>query len=214
MKIRSSQLGKIMTNPTKKEMENGEVLSKGAKTYLRQIAKERFFKYQSEIDSKYLDKGNQSEPDSIALYNAVNFSSFKKNTDRKSNDFLTGECDIETKSSIIDVKSCWSLETFPATIDEAMQKQNASMYEWQGRAYMMLYDKDFFDLAYTIVSTPIELLKDWDNHSIHLVDHIAPEHRLTVVRYKRDKSIEDDIKAKCVSAIEYVNEVMNQIQNK
>jgi len=45
MKIRCSQLGKIMTNPTKAEANAGEILSKGAKTYLRQIAKERFYQY-------------------------------------------------------------------------------------------------------------------------------------------------------------------------
>jgi len=214
MKIRCSQLGRIMTNPTKKEIEAGEILSKGAKTYLRQIAKEHFFEYRSEIDSKYIDKGNAVEQDCIELYNQVHFTNIQKNTERKANEFLTGECDSFDENTIFDAKSSWSLETFPATKDEALQKSNASLYEWQGRGYMILYDKPKFELFYGMVSTPIDLLKDWDNHSIHLVDHIAPEHRLTSIVYDRDESIEQDIEDKCRAAIKFIEEVINQIKNK
>jgi hypothetical protein len=203
-----------MTNPTKKEMEQGETLSKGAKTYLRQRAKQIFFEYTTEIDSKYIDKGNACEQECIDLYNAVNFTNHKKNTERKTNDFLTGECDIITDESILDAKTSWSLETFPATEGELLQKSNASLYEMQGRGYMMLYNRDEFELFYGMVSTPIEQLKDWDNHSIHLVDHIAPETRLTSTKYVRDESIEADIETKCIVAIEYIKEVINQIKNK
>ena len=127
---------------------------------------------------------------------------------------MTGECDIESDGAILDAKTSWSLETFPATTDEALAKSNASLYEWQGRGYLMLYDKEVFQLFYAMVTTPIEQLKDWDNHSIHLVDHIAPEHRLTSVIYLRDESLEADIESKCREAIEFIKEVINQIKNK
>lgn len=214
IKIRCSELGKIMTNPTKKEIESGEVLSKGAKTYLRQRAKQLFFEYTTEIDSKYIDKGNAVEQECIDLYNAVHFTNYEKNTVRKTNEFLTGECDIDSDDVILDAKSSWSLETFPATVDEAKQKSNASLYEYQGRGYMMLYNRNAFELFYGMVSTPSEMLKDWDNHSIHLVDHIAPEHRLTSYRIERDIEIEKDIESKCIVSIEYIKEVINQIKNK
>lgn len=216
MKIRCSELGKIMTNPTKKEIEAGEVLSKGAKTYLRQRAKQIFFEYTTEIDSKYIDKGNAVEQECIDLYNAVHFTSYEKNTVRKTNEFLTGECDVDDEpgDKILDAKSSWSLETFPATVDEAKQKQSASLYEWQGRGYMLLYERSQFELFYGMVSTPNEILKDWDNHSIHFVDHIAPEHRLTSYTIERDIEIEKDIESKCRCAIEYIKEVINQIKSK
>jgi hypothetical protein len=203
-----------MTNPTKAEANAGEILSKGAKTYLRSIAKERFYQYTTEIDSKYLDKGNACEQDSIDLYNSVMFTNHSKNTERKSNDFLTGECDVEADDLILDAKTSWSLETFPATEAEALQKSNSSLYEWQGRGYMMLYSKEVFRLFYAMVSTPIEQLKDWDNHSIHLVDHIAPEHRLTSITYFRDESLEADIESKCRAAIEFIENEIQLITNK
>ena len=79
---------------------------------------------------------------------------------------------------------------------------------------MMLYNRPIFELFYGMVSTPVDLLSDWDNHSIHLVDHIAPEHRLTSIVYDRDESIEADIELKCREAIKFIEEVINQIKNK
>jgi hypothetical protein len=127
---------------------------------------------------------------------------------------LTGECDIDTDGLVLDAKTSWSLETFPATPEEAESKSNASLYEWQGRGYMMLYNRPKFELFYGMVSTPIEQLKDWDNHSIHLVNHIAPEHRLTSITYFRDDSLEADIESKCRAAIKFIENEIQLITNK
>ena len=206
MKIRSSALGKIMTNPRGKK----ETLSAGCKTYIKELVKEDLFGYKSTIDSKYLTKGIDLEDTSIDLYNEVHGTLYLKNTERLENEFITGECDINAENKIIDIKSSWSLETFPASPEDVNNKD----YEWQLRGYMMLYDKEVFRLFYAMVTTPIEQLKDWDNHSIHLVDHIAPEHRLTSITYFRDETLEEDIESKCREAIEFIKEVINQIKNK
>lgn len=206
MKIRCSSLGKIMTSSRKK----GEVLSQTAKSYIRDIAKQDFYGYNSELDNKYLDKGNQCEQDSIDLYNAVHLTDHEKNTERISNEFLTGECDIDTGESIIDIKTSWSLETFPATTDEAHDKS----YEWQVRGYMMLYNRMSASVSFCMVSTPNELLKDWDNHSIHKVDHIDPHFRITVCEYERDFEIEKDIEEKCEFALQYYYDYIAELNNK
>ena len=57
-------------------------------------------------------------------------------TDRIKNDWITGECDIFTGDTVIDIKSSWSLTTFPLL---ASMGENSG-YEWQLRAYMMLWD--------------------------------------------------------------------------
>jgi hypothetical protein len=206
MKIRCSSLGKIMTNARKK----GEVLSQTAKSYIRDIAKQDFYNYESQLDNKYLDKGNQCEQDSIDLYNAVFFTGHEKNSERITNDFLTGECDINGLETIIDIKTSWSLETFPALPDDAQDK----MYEWQVRGYMMLYNKMNAEVAFCMVSTPNELLKDWDNHSIHSVDHIEPSHRITINKYERDFELDSQIEEKCIEAIRYYTEYINLLNQK
>src|SRR3546814_17941345 len=81
---------------------------------------------------------------SIELYNSVFFTDHKKNTERRTNDWITGECDIFDGRTIKDIKSAWSLATFPKTPASA----HDSGYEWQGRAYMWLWGAEEFELAF------------------------------------------------------------------
>jgi hypothetical protein len=118
MKIRCSALGKIMTNPRSKS----ETLSAGCKTYIKELVKEDLFMYRSTIDSKYLTKGIDLEDTSIDLYNEVHGTLYLKNTERLSNEFITGECDINAEDKIIDIKTSWSLETFPAAPEDINNK--------------------------------------------------------------------------------------------
>jgi hypothetical protein len=206
MKFHPSSIGKIMTTPKLK----GETLSQGAKTYIRKIAKEDFFGYNTELDNKFINKGKDQEQDSIDLINLVRFTNYQKNTNRVDNEWLTGECDILLDDKIIDVKTSWSLETWPATPGEA----HDSEYEWQGRAYMMLYDKPQFELSFCMVTTKDEFLNQWENLSIHRVDHIAPEKRITSVIYERDLEKEQMIRDKCIFASEYYSQYINLLNEK
>jgi hypothetical protein len=206
MIFRCSSLSKIMTNPRTK----GEVLSETAKTYIRQIAKEDFYGYNSELNNKYLSKGTNQELESIELLNAVRFEEYTKNTQRITTDLLTGECDIITDDTIIDIKTSWSLETFPATASEAHDKD----YEWQVRGYMMLYDRPKAEVVFCMVSTDKELLTAWDNLSIHEVDHIEPRFRVTAVCYERDEEIEAGMLEKLEAAQEYYVSYVNELNEK
>ena len=206
MIIRCSSLGKIMTNPKKKT----EVLSKGAKTYIKELVVQELFDYKTILDSKYCDKGIEVEDISIDLYNEVNSTLYLKNTERLTNDWITGECDINTGDKIIDIKSSWSLETFPATSGDIDSK----LYEWQLRGYMMLYNKEEAELAYCMVNTPPHLLKDWDYYKIHVVDRIDPTLRVTKLGFERDLELEEKIKEKVEAAREFAAEYRNEILNK
>ena len=205
MIIRASALPTIMTNPRTK----GEVLSETAKSYLKKIAKEDFYGYTATLENKYLTKGIEVEAQAIELYNEVFFTNYTKNEVRETNEWLTGECDIDTGTKIIDIKSSWSLDTFPATEEDV----NIKDYEMQLRGYMMLYNRDEAEVAYCIVSTPEELCK-WENQELHQVDHIDPRFRVTVKKIKRDLNIEMDIEAKCKASIEYYTTYINQLYEK
>lgn len=206
MIFRPSQLGKLMTNPRNKS----EVLSETAKSEIRRIAKQQFYGYNTELKTKPMIKGTDWEQVGIDLLNNVRFTNYTKNENRVTNDYLSGCCDIITDDLIIDIKSSWSLETFPATPSEA----ESSDYEWQGRAYMMLYDRPAFELIYTMYTTPDELLTEWDNLSIHRVDHIDPAKRITVVRYERDVMYEELIIERLRHCSEYYAQYVNELNNK
>ena len=200
IKFRASSLAEIMTDGKK------EPLSVGAKTHIQQLAKQFVYGYDKVITSKYMDKGIQVEDQSIELLNSVLFTDYKKNTERKENDWITGECDIFTGDMIYDIKSSWSLDTFPVLASQGEDKT----YEWQLRAYMWLWNVDKAAIAYCLVNTPEDLI-GYERQEIHMVDHINPELRVTFVRYERDKSLEEKIQSKVEAARLYYQEVIEQI---
>jgi hypothetical protein len=206
MKWHPSSLGKLMTTP-KSKTEN---LSQGAKTYIRQVAKQDFFQYRVELDNKYINKGKDQEQDSIDLLNAVRFTNYKKNDVRIEDEYMTGECDILADDRVIDVKTSWNLETWPATPGEAHDND----YEWQGRAYLMLYEREIFELVFCMVTTKDEFLNQWEQIDLHRVDHIAPEKRITSVIYERDVEKEILIREKLIFANEYYSQYINQLNSK
>lgn len=202
LKFRASSLADIMTDPKSKD----EVLSVGAKSAIIKLAKEFVYGYDERISNKYMEKGILMEDKSIELLNSVLFTDFKKNTERKTNDWITGECDISAPDRIHDIKTSWSLATFPVLSFMGEDKT----YEWQGRAYMMLWDVDKFEIDYCLVSTPEHLI-GYESETLHKVDHINPELRVTRVQYNRDKSLEDKIKIKVEAARKFYEQIINQI---
>jgi hypothetical protein len=206
MKWRASQIGKLMTTSRTK----GDALSQTAKSFIDQLAKEHFYGYESPIVNRYLDKGINQELESIQLLNSVRFENFEKNTERIENEWLTGECDILTNEKIIDIKTSWSLDTFPELPEDIDSKE----YEWQGRAYMMLHEKHEFELIYCMVSTWDEFLTQYDDKSIHKVDHIDPRFRITSVTFERDFELENQMIERCKIATDYYNERMNKLKKK
>ena len=195
-----------MTNPRKKS----EDLSETAKSYIRQLAKQDFYGYESDISTKQIRKGIHYENESIKLLNEVRETKHEKNTERRFNDFVTGEPDIITISSIIDIKTSWSLESFPATSSEG----ESSLHEWQLRAYMWLFEKPSAELIYCMIDTDDEFLNDYDNLMIHKVSHIKPCKRITVLNYTRDTMKEDMMSERLKICSDYYSQYINQLNNK
>ena len=187
-----------------------EILSETAKTYIKKKAKEHYFGFSSSITTKPMIKGKDWEEESIALVNQVRGSFYIKNKERFENEFLTGEPDIILDDCIIDIKTSWSLETWPATPGEGVNKD----YMWQLFAYCWLLDKQEAELIYCMIDTDDLLLGDWDNRSIHKVSHIDPTKRITVLKYAMLDEYIDQMKEKLSASTEYYNEYTNQLNNK
>jgi len=153
LKIRASQVGKIMTSSRSK----GDVLSKTAKSYLEQLAKEELLGVRTEFSSKYTDKGNIVEDEAIALVEKVKCEGLflYKNEEHFSNDYVTGTPDVLTNDFLIDVKSSWNVDTFPMFDKELKNKD----YYYQLQAYMWLTGKVESHLCYCLVNTPKFIIK-------------------------------------------------------
>lgn len=205
MKFRAHILGDLMTASRSKS----NPISETAKSKIRILAKEEFYGFRNLISNKFLEKGIDQEEETIDLINKVRLTDYKKNKKRVENEYLTGECDILLDDRIIDVKTSWSLSTFPATKSEGMDKG----YEWQLRAYMMLYDKPCSELIYGMVTTDPELCK-YESPELHQVDHIDPSKRITVITFERDKSIEEEIFERLSLCQQYYIDYYNELSEK
>jgi uncharacterized protein YbcC (UPF0753/DUF2309 family) len=67
LKIRCSAIGKLMATPRSKS----EILSQTAKTYIHELVLEHKYGIKKEFSSRYTDKGNAVEDESISLVNDV-----------------------------------------------------------------------------------------------------------------------------------------------
>jgi len=202
--FRCSSIGKLMTEPRSK---SDGPLSVGAKTYIRELAQQEIFGIDFEVSSKEMEKGIEVEPESIALLNRVRGLNLTKNEERRSNEYLTGECDLfdAERNRGHDLKSAWSAKTFRGWQIDCEDK----LYEWQMRGYMMLWDADEWEVNYTLVDTP-ERLIGFEPIQMHIVSHI-PEHlRLTTWRLKRDFDKERQMIEKIEAARHYFMKIIEE----
>lgn len=202
MKFRCSSIGKLMTEP--KSQKEGP-LSVGAKTYIRELAAQEIFGVDFVVSSKAMEKGIEVEEASIALLNSVRGLSLTKNTERRSNDFITGECDLFDAKMRRghDIKSSWSIATFPISIADCEDK----FYEWQMRGYMALWDADEWEVNYCLVDTPDRLIS-FEPMELHFVSSIPEALRVTTWTVKRDAEKEAAIFDKVKHAREYFKQVI------
>lgn len=192
-----------MTEPKVK----ADLLSVGAKTYITSIAKAEIYGSAGSVNTKEIRKGLLVEDDAIALLNDVDITDYVKNTERRENGFIMGTCDIDTGREIIDIKSSWSLNTFPVLPEQGYDK----LYEWQLRAYMWLWDRDYAKLCYCLVNTPDELI-GFEDTAAHYVNHIEPSLRVTKLTFQRTGVTEAQIKQKVGYAQQFYEQALDEIQ--
>lgn len=200
--IRCSSIGKLMTEPRTKA---DGVLSVGAKTHIRSLVAQEIYGVDFEVSSKEMEKGILVEHEGIALLNRVRGLKLSKNTERKTNEWISGEADLfnVTERRGHDLKCPWSVASFPITTVDCEDK----LYEWQMRGYMMLWDADEWEVNYALISTPEHLIR-YEPSSMHFVDHI-PEHlRLTTWTVTRDPAKEAAMIEKIKAARDYYAEVI------
>lgn len=220
MKIRSSSIGKIMTNPKTK----GETLSQTTKTYLQELAVQEVYGIRKEFSSRYTDKGNEVEELSIALCNDVlNLGFIYKNEENFSNDWITGTPDVNTNEILLDVKSSWDATTFPFFDTELKNKD----YFYQLHGYMWLTGKTEALLCYCLIDTPLQIVEDeirrehWKASLIeesldlrafvqskHTFGHIPKEKRLKVFKIAKDDNVIEDIKTRIEQCREYYDNLI------
>ncbi len=198
-------------------------LGKTGETYIEDFLTEVFCGYPKEFSNKYTKKGLAQENVAIELVERVkDLGYIEKNTERRENDYLTGECDIVLKKSIDDIKCSWNAYTFP------LFKKELDNYTYlvQGNCYLWLWDKEIFNVHYCLVDAPESLIDSeyWKAHRsaeiqsdevdnilyeevrakmIH--SHIPEEKRVKTFTFKRDEKVIDKLKERVLECRELIN---------
>lgn len=220
MKVRASALGKIMTSSRKA----GEVLSQTAKSYVQEVVLQDKYGIYKEFNSRYTDKGNQTEDEAIQLVSEVlDLGFLYKNEDKYANDWIKGTPDVVTSDLIIDTKVSWSAQTFPFFDSELTNKD----YYWQMQAYMWMTGRRKALVTYCLINTPYLILEDeirrehWKQNLIgesqevrdyveaqHNFDHIPKNERIKVFEIDYDEKGIEQAKEKIEIARVYYNQLM------
>lgn len=183
-KIRASSLHKIM---------GARGLGDTGLSFIVEEFKRIHYGFDSFEGNKYTEKGNQLEDESIYQSMILDGYGYEKNSERKENEILTGECDIYSKERelIIDIKNSWDIGTHPFFIYEAEKKTKKSGYDWQLWAYMWLWGVKKAEIHYWLHPTPEELLKSWENPTKYItaVNNIPMSERRTVQEITFDESL-------------------------
>ena len=140
------------------DVKNNPELPKGMHTELRKIYRAETFNRNFVFTNKYTQKGITQEEEAITTYQNYRKqilgenTFFTKNTERLSNDWITGEPDLSPimlgkLKTGFDTKCSWNLDSFPFKDDELL-----SNYDWQNHGYMWLTDSDQWVTVYVLVN--------------------------------------------------------------
>jgi hypothetical protein len=202
-------------------------LSQTVTSYLEKLFKEEVTGKRTDIETDAIWKGRIAEESSITLYSNFVNEPFFKNSERRSNDFITGEPD-NVDGKIRDVKTSWNLDTFP--MFEIGCPNNG--YWWQLQGYMELWDIDEAELIYCLVDTPNEMIEDakrrfcWRRNYIDIPEEdekriesnmtfydIPEQFRVRIFDVKRDKEAIVRLYAQIELCRDYLNKLNKQLYN-
>lgn len=215
--IRASSVAKLMTDPSGKADKKAGKMSQTAISHCIDLAKQAHFGVDFFFGNKYTEKGIECEEESIALFNELRGTTLSKVTDaqRRTKEGLTGLPDLIciTDRHGIDIKTAWSIQTFPALACEVDSKG----YEWQARAYMALFDCDTWEIAYCLVNTPDRFLKwmDEGEKMLHTnLDLFEPCQRVTTFCYERDIDAENEMFKRVARARDEIGKMLTELKSK
>lgn len=183
-------------------------LSAGGKTHVRALAREAIYGFEpAEIETRPILKGRTVEQACIEMLARLTGRPLVKNTERRTNGLLSGECDIWDAPARHgrDIKAPYSMETMPIVLADCYD----SGYEWQMQGYEILWDADTWSVDYVLVNTPDEFIGLEPQH-LHFVDHIEERFRWTTWTVQRDRALESLIVDKVLAARRYYRQVLNE----
>lgn len=192
--IRSSSVGYLMTEPVTKADKEAGILSKTAKSHLIEIYIAEKYGRRKDVQTKQMRKGVEVEDDAIELLAQSLGRPLSKNTERFSNDFITGHPDVldltEAGLKVWDVKSSYDLFTFLGNIPDKLNSQ----YYWQLQSYMWLTGSTESCIAYCLINTPFGIIEQEKKsllYKMNVISDESPEYVLEAAKLELNMMFDD-----------------------
>ena len=199
---RASGAGSLMTEPKKKT----DTLSKTTITFLNDWMKEQIYGYRKNISTKQMEKGIEYEDAAIeAVIDWCDLPFVVKNEQRFTDDFFTGEPDLITDDTVIDIKNSWDFSTFPLFEDEIP----TDGYEYQVQVYMHLTGKKKASVIYVLLTTP----ESYNNIEL-TYDHVETKYRYKKFDFVYDPEIIAKLQQRILDCRTYIKQKENELSSK
>lgn len=183
-----------MTEPVTKADKEAGILSKTAKSHLIEIYIREKYGRRKDVQTKQMRKGIEVEDDAIELLAQSLGRPLSKNTERFSNDFITGHPDVldltETGLKVWDVKSSYDLFTFLGNIPDKLNSQ----YYWQLQSYMWLTGATESCIAYCLINTPFGIIEQEKKsllYKMNVISDESPEYVLEAAKLELNMMFDD-----------------------
>ena len=211
-KIRCSAIGNIMAKPTGKR-----IISAGAKTYCDKWFKEQIYNRKEEVFSKYFNKGNIVEDNSIDfIAKYLDYGSLLKNERSYENEYMTGTPDLVTGDGVIEVKNSWNCFSFPL-LEDKIPNIN---YFYQVQGYMKLTGLNKARLIYTLMDTPENIIeKEFrynsgnnfleynDFREKYMFSNVEDKYRIKIFEINYDEKVINEIIERVEKCREYLDKL-------
>lgn len=153
--IRCSSLGCLFTEPRDKKAKEAGELSATAKKHLVRVYIQEVWNRRRDITTKQMDKGKLCQDAATLIFSRIDGRFYETNTERRSDDWITGEMDIIPQEDLgIDIKCSWDHETFADNLISDLDDG----YLYQAQGYMKLWNLSRFKVSFCLVSAPESIL--------------------------------------------------------
>lgn len=224
--IHCSSIGVLFVEPKSAEAKKNGELSETAKSHLIRIYIKEYWGRERRIETKQMKKGTVNEHEGIAMLSRIDGFPYVKNEERRSNDYITGICDIDYGEYVDDTKLSWDAESFLAQLGTPLDK----LYEFQNRGYMWLWEKPkartryclvdadetaimdekkkiFYQYGCATTESPEYLIAEKEvEHNMKFWD-IPESERVITKTVTRDLNIEAQIASKVIKARKFLKEL-------
>lgn len=188
-RCRASLLHVLFVEPQSKAAKEAGELSETAKKALYRAYIQAKWGRSKDIKTRQMDKGKLVQDEIMDMMSFFEDRKYVRNTERKSNEWIEGECDC-VHDLVDDYKASYEPDTFIPNLIDPLPKE----YFYQNQGYMWLWKKQESRTIWGLVNCPDMILQNERRRLLYSMDvatDLAPEYLEAVAEMERNLIFDD-----------------------